>query len=50
MNFRSDLLSLAASILLPLFPVVLAEIPYSQIMKGVPQILKAVPMKDASLE
>ena len=41
---KNSLISLAVAVLLPLFPVVLAEIPFSEIMKGVLQAVKAVPM------
>lgn len=41
---KNSLISLAVAVLLPLFPVVLAEIPFSDIVKGVMQAVKAVPM------
>jgi len=41
---KNSLISLAAAVLLPLFPVVLAEIPFSEIVKGVMQAVKAVPL------
>jgi hypothetical protein len=41
---RNSLMSLAAAVLLPLFPVVLAEIPFAEIVKGVLQAIKGVPM------
>jgi hypothetical protein len=41
---KNSLISLAAGVLIPLFPVVLAEIPFSEIVKGVMQAVKAVPM------
>lgn len=41
---RGTLVGLALAALLPLFPVVLAEIPFSAILKGFLQAVKAVPM------
>ena len=41
---KNSLISLGMAVLLPLFPVVLAEIPFSEIVKGVLQAVKAVPM------
>src|SRR5262249_42911101 len=41
---RNSLISLAAAVLVPLFPVVLAEIPFSDIVKGVLQAIKGVPI------
>ncbi|HEY6271422.1 MAG TPA: hypothetical protein VIX19_05440, partial [Terriglobales bacterium] len=41
---KNSLISLAAAVLLPLFPVVLAEIPFSEIVKGVLQALQGVPI------
>jgi hypothetical protein len=41
---KNSLISLAAAVLVPLFPVVLAEIPMSEIVRSVIQAIKAVPM------
>jgi hypothetical protein len=41
---KNSLISLAVAVLLPLFPVVLAEIPFSEIVRGVLQAVKAVPI------
>jgi hypothetical protein len=41
---KGTLVGLALAVLVPLFPVVLAEIPFSVIVKGLLQAVKAVPM------
>jgi hypothetical protein len=41
---KNTLISLAVAVLLPLFPVVLTEIPFSVIVKGLVDAIKAAPM------
>jgi hypothetical protein len=41
---KTSLVSLAAAVLLPLFPVILAEIPFSEIVKVVLQTVKGAPI------